>query len=577
MIRQKTENTNEKTFNREKILLGLLPFWTPLIPPQGIAHLKSFLEKHGYKVKTVDPNVEVQFKDIYQRYFNTLKQYIPGSNWGNFYNIGHDVLRNHMMAHFNYKNGIGDKEKFDELVKLLIYNTYYHELAPPQLTQLDSLIERFYRELEKYILRLLEEEKPGVLGFTAHLGTLAASMFSLKLAKERYPQIMTILGGTIFSGELPIDSPDFELFLEKTPYIDKVIVGEGENLFLKLLKGDLPDNQRVFALKDYSQERLDIETIDLPDLSEFYLDRYPFNAAFISKSCPNQCKFCSVAGFFGEYREKNVAHAVDQMVELYREHGYQLFHMLDSLANPFMTELARELIRRDLSLYMDFYMRISEEAADPETTYLWRRGGLYRVRLGVETGSPRLLELMAKGITVDQSRAAIKSLAQAGIKTTTYFVIGFPGETEDDFQQTLDFIEELKNDIWEMECNPFYYYYTGQPSSDRWANQRKLLYPTYARDMLIAQTWILESDPTREERFRRMFRLTEHCKKLGIPNPYSTEDIYQADERWKNLHENAVPGLIEFQDNRTLIDENKYVKKLVMAQVTRQDHGDFMF
>jgi hypothetical protein len=566
-----------KQTNTNKILLGLLPYWTPLIPPQGIGQLKVFLEKHGYKVKTVDANVESQFKDTYQGYFNSLKQFVPESNWGNFYNIGHDVLRNHMMAHFNYKNEIGDKKKYDELVKLLICNTYYREPDPQQLSRLDCLIENFYQELAKYILHLLEVEKPAVLGLTAHLGTLAASMFSLKVAKERYPGIMTVLGGTIFSGELPMASPDFKFFLEKTPYIDKVIIGEGENLFLKVLKRELPETQRVFALKDFREERLDIGSFDLPDLSDFDLERYPFNAAFISKSCPNQCKFCNVAGFFGEYREKNVTRAVDQLEELYRRHGRQLFHMLDSLANPFMTDLARELIKRELSLYMDFYMRVSKEAADPETTYLWRRGGLYRVRLGVETGSPRLLELMGKDITPEQSRAAIKSLAQAGIKTTTYFVIGFPGETEEDFQQTLDFIEELKNDIWEMECNPFYYYYTGQPNADKWGNHRKLLYPGYAREMLIAQTWILESDPTREERFRRMFRLTEHCKKLGIPNPYTTEDIYKADERWKNLHENAVPALVEFQDRGVYLDENKHVKVLIPAQESLRDEGDFLF
>jgi len=560
-----------------KILLGLMPYWTPLIPPQGIGQLKVFLEKYGYKVKAVDANVESQFNDTYQGYFNSLKQFVPESNWGNFYNIGHDVLRNHMMAHFNHKNGVGDKKKYHELVKLLIYNTYYQELDPQQLSRLDGLIENFYQELAKYILHLLEVEKPAVLGLTAHLGTLAASMFSLKVAKERYPGIMTVLGGTIFSGELPMASPDFKLFLEKTPYIDKVIIGEGENLFLKVLKRELPGNQRVFALKDFREERLDIGSIDLPDLSDFDLERYPFNAAFISSSCPNQCKFCNVAGFFGEYREKNVIHAVDQLEEIYQRHGHQLFHMLDSLANPFMTNLAHEIIKRELSLYTDFYMRVSKEAADPETTHLWRRGGLYRVRLGVETGSPRLLELMGKEITVEQSRAAIKSLALAGIKTTTYFVIGFPGETEEDFQQTLDFIEELRNDIWQMECNPFYYYYAGQPDSDKWGIQRKLLYPGYAQDMLITQTWVLENNPTREERFRRMFRLTEHCKKLGIPNPYSTEDIYKADERWKNLHENAVPALVKFQDRGVYLDENKHVKVLIPAQESLRDEGDFLF
>jgi radical SAM superfamily enzyme YgiQ (UPF0313 family) len=561
----------------KKILLALLPYWTPLVPAQGIAQLKVFLQKHGYEVKAVDANVEFQFRDIYQRYFNALKQYIPERNWGNFYNIGHDVLRNHMMAHFNFKNGVGDKEKYNQLVEILIYNTYFWHLEHQQLAKLDTMIDLFYVELERYMLHLLEQEKPDVLGLTAHLGTLGAAMFSFKLTKERFPHILTVVGGTIFAGELPLGSPDFELFLEKTPYIDKVIVGEGEALFLKLLNGEFPESQRLFTIKDINGQRMDINSLDLPDLSDFDLEPYPFNGAFISRSCPHQCKFCTVAGFFGTYQQKNIKRAVDQLEALYKRDGSQLFHMLDSLANPFMTELAEELIQRDISFYLDFYMRVSDEVCDPEKTYLWRRGGLYRARLGVETGSPRLLKLMGKGITIDQSRAAVRSLARAGIKTTTYFVIGFPGETEDDFQQTLDFIEELKNDIWEMECNPFYYYYTGQISADKWADKRMLLYPEYAKDLLISQTWVLDCDPSREERFRRMFRLEEHCKKLGIPNPYSTEEIYKADERWKNLHENAVPGLIEFQDKGVYIDENKFIKKLIMAQNVQESEGDFLF
>ena len=561
----------------KKILLALLPYWTPLVPAQGIAYLKVFLQKHGYKVKTVDANVEFQFRDIYQRYFNALKQYIPESNWGNFYNIGHDVLRNHMMAHFNFKNGAGDKEEYNQLVKILIYNTYFRHLEHQEFANLDAMIDLFYIELERYILHLLEQEKPDVLGLTAHLGTLGAAMFSFQLAKERYPHILTVAGGTIFAGDLPLGSPDFERFLEKTPYIDKVIVGDGETLFLKLLNGEFPGSQRVFTIKDINDRRMDINSIDLPDLSDFDLEPYPFNGAFISRSCPYQCKFCTVAGFFGKYRQKHIKRAVDQLEALYKRDGSQLFHMLDSLANPFMTELAEEIIQRDISLYMDFYMRVSDEVCDPEKTHLWRRGGLYRARLGVETGSPRLLKLMGKGITTDQSRASVRSLARAGIKTTTYFVIGFPGETEEDFQQTLDFIEELKNDIWEMECNPFYYYHTGQINANKWSDKQMLLYPGYAKDLLISQTWVLDCDPSREERFRRIFRLEEHCKKLGIPNPYSTEEIYKADERWKNLHENAVPGLIEFQDKGVYINENKFIKKLVMAQNSQEIEGDFLF
>ena len=372
-------------------------------------------------------------------------------------------------------------------------------------------------------------------------------------------------------------SPDFNFLLEKAPYIDKVIIGEGEDLLLALLEGQFPEDSRVLSSKDLKGKRLDISDIQLADISDFDLKNYPYNAAFVSKSCPHQCRFCSVAGFFGEYREKSVQLAVDQFVQIYQRDHTQMYCMLDSLVNPFITSLSEELIKRDMSVYMDTYLRVSNEVCDPEKTLLWRRGGLYRVRMGIESGSPRLLKLMGKDITVEQSRAAIRSLANAGIKTTTYFVIGYPGETEEDFQQTLDFIEELNTDIWQMECNPFYYYYVGQPNADQWAPKRKLLYPEYARDLLISQTWILNCEPSREERFNRMFRLTEHCKKLGIPNPYTSREIYQADERWKNLHENAVPSLMEFENNTVFIDENKYVKKLISALNPLQDDGDFTF
>ena len=87
--------------NKEKILLVLLPFWTPQIPPLGISCLKGFLQARGYPVSTVDVNVEDQFKELDHWYFDTLKTYIPPNKRGNFYNIGHDLLQNHMMSHIH--------------------------------------------------------------------------------------------------------------------------------------------------------------------------------------------------------------------------------------------------------------------------------------------------------------------------------------------------------------------------------------------------------------------------------------------------------------------------------------------
>lgn len=557
----------------KKILLALLPYWTPLIPPQGITSLKVFLEKNGWRVKTVDANIEQPFKAVYQEYFSRLSEFIPDTHRGNFYNVGHDVLRNHLMAGFNRD----DEEQYNRLVRILVNNTFFWDLDDRQLQELNSLIDRFYLLLERYCLNLMEEEKPAAVGLSAHLGTLAAVLYSFKLVKERYPGALTVMGGSIFAGEMPRESPDFTFLQEKAPYVDKFIIGEGEELLLELLEGRLPASKRVYSRKDLENPRREIAAQDLPDLADLDVRSYPYVAARGSRSCPFQCSFCNVAGFFGEYTEKSARQTADEMIELYRRYGNQLYFLTDSLLNPIITALASELISRDVSLYMDSYMRVSEEVGDRENTLLWRRGGLYRVRMGIESGSQRILDLMDKRITVEQSKAAISSLAHAGIKTTAYLVVGYPGETEEDFRQTLAFIEEMRDDIWQVECNPFYYYYTGQNRGDKWAGKRKLLYPDWARDLLVCRTWIVDEEPSREERFRRIFRMTEHCKKLGIPNPYSSQEIFEADERWRQLHENAVPSLIEFQNSSVYIDENRKVKGLISAQTPRLDESDFIF
>lgn len=267
------------------------------------------------------------------------------------------------------------------------------------------------------------------------------------------------------------------------------------------------------------------------------------------------------------------------MQTLNQTYGFQLFLMSDSLLNPIITDLAKELLKFDVPIYWDGYLRADPQASDTEHTLLWRRAGFYRASLGMESGSPRILEKMGKKISPAQIKQTISSLAFAGIKTTTYWVIGFPGETEEDFQHTLNLIEELRDDIYEAECNTYAYYLSGQVNSRKWADKAVPLYthPETAKEMLIAQTWTLDTLPTRKETHTRVSRFVQHCKKLGIPNPYSMQEIYQADERWKRMHENAVPPLVAFNNKGNNIDDGKNIRKMVLAQEVKPDEGDFDF
>jgi pyruvate-formate lyase-activating enzyme len=553
----------------KKVLLLLLPYWAPVVPPSGLSCLKGYLKQHGFNVKTVDANVELELREMYDTYFHHLKQYVPEDKQSFFFNIGNEVWQNHMMAYMNYT----DEAQYIELVKLLVYNTFFCPIDDNQAAQLNRIIAETYARLEVYLTRLLEHVNPSILGISVYIGTAAASLFAFRLVRRRYPHIRTVMGGGIFNGLLSQHSPNLAYFLEKTKdCIDHVIIGEGEMLFLKLLRGEFSDSKRVIMLKDIGGELLELSGANVPDMSDFNLDYYPYLTAYASRSCPFQCSFCSDPVFWGKYRKKKARQVAEELIENYHTYGSQLYIMSDLLLNPIASDLAGELIDAGISVYWDTHFRVGREVCDPKNTLLWRKGGLYRVQLGTESGSQRVLDLMGKKITVDQIKTAVSTLANTGIKTTTYWVIGHPGETEEDFQQTLDLIEELKNDIYQCETNPFWYVPNGQVADHQWHSRSKTLFPEWARELLIIQQWVVDEPPDREERYKRMNRFAQHCRKLGIPNPYSTHEIHLADLRWKKLHKNAVPALEDFKEKGVYIDENKNVKELnIIRNIVQHD------
>jgi radical SAM superfamily enzyme YgiQ (UPF0313 family) len=567
--------------NKEKVLLVLLPYWSPLIPPLGISCLKSYLCRHGYDVAIRDANTEKELEKIYNRYFDALKSYVPEDKRGNFYNLGNYVWQDHMMAYLNYK----DEKTLSRLVKLLILQCFFVGVEDRQVDELNKYAAEFYTWLKGYFMALLEQEKPTLLGLSVYSGALPASVFAFKLARQRYPGIKTAMGGGIFAEALAPGSSNLGYFLERTKdFIDAIIIGEGEQLLLKMLRGQLPQSQRVYTLKDIDREVLDLAQVELPDYTDLNLPCYPYLSAFTGRSCPFQCGFCSETVQWGPYRRKSAQQVVNELNRLSRRHNCRLFLMGDSLLNPIVTELARESIDKNCPVYWDGYLRADRHVCDPGNAALWRRGGFYRARLGVESGSPRVLERMDKKITPGQIRSAAANLAATGIKTTTYWVVGYPGETEADFHQTLDLVEQLKDDIYEADCNPFTYFPIGQVNSGPWADQYTgaLLYPEEFREMLWVQTWILNCEPRREDIFRRLNRFTRHCARLDIPNPYSLRDIHRADERWQKLHPNAVPPLLEFlrcRENRDIeiIDETKNSASTAKAQNLFQNKEEWKF
>jgi len=159
---------------------------------------------------------------------------------------------------------------------------------------------------------------------------------------------------------------------------------------------------------------------------------------------------------------------------------------------------------------------------------------------------------MDKKTTPEGISEVLKSLANAGIRTTTLWIVGFPGETENDFRETLDFISEHHRFIYELDVHYYYYYPYGQVGSRLY--QSFPLYPEEVRQAVKFQQWeIVDANPTREEKFERLVRINNLAVKLGIPNLHTLKQRYGAERRWQRLYPLARDVFQTEQSSRSTV------------------------
>jgi radical SAM superfamily enzyme YgiQ (UPF0313 family) len=509
-----------------KILLVKPPYFTPWTPPLGIAILKTFLEQNGYSVKCLDLNVEPELWGMHHKYFSTI-QSLEDVSINDGYSKLWWILQAHMLA---YTNGADPATCFRVLEMVIpLYGISHNQKV---LDTLISLVENFFNRLDD-LLNQIDLSSYSVVGTSTYTTSLAASLFILKKIKKEHSQIKTVMGGGVFADDLALGSDNLTTLVEEYHYVDHVVLGEGEMLFLKLLDGDL-GHKREVSLSDLQGKGLEMKDVPTPDFTDLDFDNYYHLTIEGARSCPFQCSFCSETIQWGQYRKKPTKVFVDQVMELVERHNDGSFFMGDSLMNPYIQDFAKELIERKARVFYDGYLRADKPVTNRDRTKFWARSGLFRVRLGIESASARVLGTMDKMTTPKVISDVLKSLASAGIRTTTYWIVGFPGESEEDFQETLDFIEEHHRYIYELEAHPYYYYPYGQVGSRLY--QCRSLYPEEVTSVTKFKVWeIIDADPPREVKYERLRRLSKMASSLGLPNIYTMAERYRAEDRWHSL------------------------------------------
>ena len=511
-----------------KVFLIKPPYFTPWTPPLGIAILKTYLQQHGYYAQCVDFNVDPELWGMHHKYFTVLRS-LEDVSINDGYSKLWWILNAHMLA---YVNRDGDAAACRKVLETIV-PLYGISLERKVVDSLLPLVERFFARLE-YLVDRSNLSDFSVVGTSTYTTSLASSLFILKKLKQQYPHIRTVMGGGVFADDLALGSDNLDTLIREYDYVDNIILGEGELLLLKVLNGDF-GGKRVVSIKDLGSATLGMKDVPIPDFSDLNLEDYYHLTIEGARSCPFQCSFCSETIQWGDYRKKPIDQFADQVITLAQQYQNNSFFMGDSLMNPYINPFATTLIERNANVLYDGYLRADKPVTNRKFVKLWADSGCYRVRLGIESAAARVLDSMDKMTTPKVISDVLKTLANGGIRTTTYWIVGFAGETESDFQETLDFVREHHRYIYELEAHPYYYYPYGQVGSR--LHECFSLYPDEITDIIKFKVWdIVDSNPTREERYDRLRRFSALAGDLGLPNIYTMAERYQAEDRWHMLY-----------------------------------------
>jgi hypothetical protein len=157
-----------------------------------------------------------------------------------------------------------------------------------------------------------------------------------------------------------------------------------------------------------------------------------------------KCSFCDVSlDYISRYETASASTLVDRMERIVAETGQTGFHFVDEAAPPkALKALAQEIIRRKLQVTWWGNIRF-EKTFTPELAELLADSGCIAMSGGLEVASDRLLELMQKGVTVEQVARVTKGFADAGILVHAYLMYGFPTQTVQDTVDALEYVRQL--------------------------------------------------------------------------------------------------------------------------------------
>jgi len=302
-----------------------------------------------------------------------------------------------------------------------------------------------------------------MVGFSSTFEQNVASIALARAIKERFPQVTILFGGA------NVDADMGPALMRSIEWIDVVIAGEAD-VSLPMLAhalaagGDITQVPGAIVrtpdglVRGPKPELLkDLDSLPMPDYSEYFdaLDRYGresllgsrrINLIFeSSRGCwwgqKHHCTFCGLNSTGMTYRRKSVDRVMSELTELARRHEVLKFSATDNIMDhASMEELCQRLASSgsDFDIFYEVKANLSKQQIDQ-----LRAAGIRFIQPGIESLSTHVLSLMRKGSTTLVNIRLLKWAAQAEMDVAWNVLMGFPGETIDDYRCQADLMGSL--------------------------------------------------------------------------------------------------------------------------------------
>jgi len=326
----------------------------------------------------------------------------------------------------------------------------------------DMSFDKSFDELKK----ILTEYKPDVVGIEVLSINVDHAFKIAELVKNSNKNSKVIVGGP---------HPTFQSDeMLKNKNIDIAVKGEAEYTFVELID-NLEKNKSLETIKGIvfkegkklktTSPREPIHDLDLlpfPAVDLLPHENYfsqpsiePMPAPGInivtSRGCPFDCNFCQPISkkLFGlKHRKRSPKNIVDELRILKNKYPIKSFSIVDDLfvmEEDYVKEFCQELIKAKLNLKWRCNSRVN--TITYEKLKAMKKSGCISIIFGVESGSQRMLDLMKKNITVKQTKNTFKLCKKAKISSMANILLGYPGETKESLEETIELIKEIKPEM----------------------------------------------------------------------------------------------------------------------------------